>query len=239
VSHDRAPRDARVGTGAAVAVVLALLAGVQIADRATPASVQPVVSLAAAAALLPVARAAGLSWADVGLGGTAVRRGLAYALPCVLVVLAGYLVLVALPWTRDLLLDERYRQGTGQALLLALVLVPLRTVVLEEVAFRGVLWALLRRARGPGWATAVSSAVFGLWHVPAALAFADARGYAGAGPAGTAGVVAATVVVTAAAGVLLCELRRRSGSLAPAVALHWAANGFGALAAAMAWAWSS
>ena len=42
-------------------------------------------------------------------------------------------------------------------------------VVAEELTFRGVLWGLLRRDRGARAATVLSSVLFGLWHVPAAL----------------------------------------------------------------------
>ena len=84
------------------------------------------------------------------------------------------------------------------------------------------------------WATAVSSALFGAWHMLAALSFADSNRLVGQRGAAPATVVVATVLVTGAAGVLLCELRRRSDSLLPPVALHWAVNGFGVLAAALA-----
>jgi CAAX protease family protein len=39
--------------------------------------------------------------------------------------------------------------------------------------------------------------------------------------------VAATVLVTFLAGLLLCVLRARSGSLLAPIGLHWAANGAG------------
>jgi uncharacterized protein len=44
--------------------------------------------------------------------------------------------------------------------------------------------------------------------------------------------VLAAVGFTALAGVLLCELRRRSGSLLAAAGLHWATNGLGLLVGA-------
>ena len=78
----------------------------------------------------------------------------------------------ALPLTRDAFRDARYHSNTGHALLTAFVLIPLGTVLFEEVAFRGVLWALLRRWRGTRTATAVSSALFGLWHVLPSLGLA-------------------------------------------------------------------
>jgi membrane protease YdiL (CAAX protease family) len=45
--------------------------------------------------------------------------------------------------------------------------------------------------------------------------------------------VAVAIAATAVAGVVLCELRRRSGSLAAPMALHWAVNSLGY---AFAWA---
>ena len=51
----------------------------------------------------------------------------------------------------------------------------------------------------------------------------------GTGPAGQVLAVAGAVAFTALAGLLLCELRRRSGSLLAAAALHWATNGLGLL----------
>src|SRR6478672_4283768 len=62
--------------------------------------------------------------------------------------------------------------GSGswtQALVQALVVIPLGTVIPEEFAFRGVLWGLLHRRSGRWTATLVSSALFGLWHVAPAL----------------------------------------------------------------------
>jgi membrane protease YdiL (CAAX protease family) len=52
----------------------------------------------------------------------------------------------------------------------------------------------------------------------------------GASAFGAALAVAATVLFTAAAGVLFCELRRRSGSLLAPMGLHWAVNAFGYVA---------
>ncbi|MCF3171747.1 CPBP family intramembrane metalloprotease [Streptomyces sioyaensis] len=68
----------------------------------------------------------------------------------------------------------------------------------------------------------------------------DAVGAAfGTGGTGPALSVATAVVVTAIGGVIFCELRRRSGSLIPPVALHFALNGAGcalAWSAAQRWA---
>jgi uncharacterized protein len=228
-------RTRPAGVAAPLSAVLVLLLAVALLDRLVPAPVQTGLHLLVACALVVLARAAGLTFADLGMTGGSLRRTVAYSVACVVLVCTAYVLVLALPWTRTALLDTRYQYDVGTALVVALTTVPLRTVLLEEVAFRGVLWALVRRAHGPVWATTVSSVLFGVWHVLPALAFAGTNQAVGARGVHPGAVVAATLLVTTAAGVLLCELRRRSGSLVPAVALHWVANGAGILAAAAAW----
>jgi membrane protease YdiL (CAAX protease family) len=97
----------------------------------------------------------------------------------------------------------------------ALVEIPIATVVLEELAFRGVMFALLARIVDTRRAFVITAVLFGLWHVPGA-----ADGWS----AGALGGVVGTVLVTALAGVVFQMLRQRSRSLvAPALA-HWATN---------------
>lgn len=218
----------------AIAVLLVTNALLTWSERPPGISIALVVGT-----LLLVAQAAGLSWQDLGLDRPAARRGLRWALGCVLVVGAGYALLVAgsgvLPFLREALTDTRAPDSLGRALLAAFVLIPVRTVLLEEIAFRGVLWALLRRLRSTRAATAWSSALFGLWHVLPAVGFAGGNAAAqhllGRSAVGTAVVVAGTVAFTTAAGVVFCELRRRSGSLLAPIGLHWATNALGTLAA--------
>ena len=220
----------------ALASVLALLLATNLlTNRLAPGLYLPT-CVVAAAALLLIARRAGLGWAELGLGRAAVRSGLRWALVAFAVVLAAYAVLLAIPAGRAALSDERAAGLTVGALLwYALVRVPFGTVLLEEVAFRGVLWALVRRRKGPVWATGVSSALFGLWHVLPSTDITRANAAAadafGTGGPGRAAAVLAAVVGTAAAGVLLCELRRRSGSLLAPAGLHTATNSLGYLAA--------
>jgi membrane protease YdiL (CAAX protease family) len=85
-----------------------------------------------------------------------------------------------------------------------------------------------------------SSSLFGLWHILPSLRLNRANQAVGtAVGAGTAGQVLAVlgaVGFTALAGLLLCELRRRSGSLLAAAGLHWATNGLGVVLATAVWA---
>jgi membrane protease YdiL (CAAX protease family) len=228
--------------GWAIGVVVAFLLCVNVIDvRVAHASL--VLGPAGAAGLLAIARWAGLSWAELGLGRGTWRRGLLWALAAIGAVAVVFAAGAALPLTRGAFRDTRYQLGWGHALLIALLLIPLGTVLFEEVAFRGVLWGLLRRWHGTWTATLVSSALFGLWHVLPSLGLArsdEAIGSAvGRGTSGQAISVLGTVLFTSLAGVVFCELRRRSGSLLASAGLHWATNGLGVLAAAAIWAWGT
>ena len=232
----------RIPPRVAVLAVVLILAGVNVVDvRVAHASL--VVGPVCAAGLLAIARLAGLSWQELGLGPGTWRRGLQWAaveIGAVAVVLAAG---AALPLTRNAFRDSRYRLDYGSALLTALVLIPVGTVLLEEIAFRGVLWGLLRRVRGTTTATIVSSLLFGVWHVLPSLSLAtdnEAIGSAvGKGKSAQALTVLGTVLFTSLAGVVFCEARRRSGSVLASAGLHWATNGLAVLASAAVWAWTT
>ena len=232
----------RVPLRLAVVVTVALLAVVNVVDvRVAHAAL--VAGPVSAAVLLGLARLAGLGWAELGLGPGTWRRGMTWAAVIIgvaaLVLAAG----AALPLTRAAFRDSRYHLGWAGALLTAFVLIPVGTVLLEEVAFRGVLWGLLCRRGGPVLATAASSALFGLWHILPSLGLAGDNpaigGAVGQGRPAQVITVAGTVAFTAASGVVFCELRRRSGSLLAPAGLHWAVNGLSVLASAAVWAWAT
>jgi membrane protease YdiL (CAAX protease family) len=244
------PRAFRISARLAVVITIVILAAVNVVDVRVPhASLG--VGPACAALLLAIARLAGLSWADLGLGPGTWRRGLTWAGVIIGVVALVLAAGAALPLTREAFRDTRYHLDWAHALLTALVLIPVGTVLLEEIAFRGVLWGLLRRVRAerrPGsegtvFATVVSSALFGLWHVLPSLGLAgDNEAISGTvgrgGPAQDITVVS-TVMFTALAGVVFCELRRRSGSVLAPAGLHWATNALAVLASAAVWAWGT
>jgi uncharacterized protein len=236
------PRARRISPGLAVAVTVVILAVVNVVDVLVPHA-SLVVAPVCAAGLLGLARLAGLSWAELGLGPGTWRRGFAWAGAIIGIVALVLAAGAALPLTRDAFRDSRYHLSLGGALLTSFVLIPIGTVLLEEVAFRGVLWGLLRRVGGTVMATAVSSALFGLWHILPSLGLAtdnEAIGSAvGQGRSAQVITVAGTVLFTAGSGVVFCELRRRSGSLLAPAALHWAVNGLAVLASAAVWAWAT
>ena len=236
------PGGTRCTPRLAVLLTLVILIAVNVIDiRVAHAAL--VVGPCCAALLLWLARLAGLSWAELGLGPGTWRRGFQWAGAIIAVVAVLLAAAAALPLTRAAFRDSRYHLGLWEALLTAFVLIPVGTVLLEEVAFRGVLWGLLRRLRGTVAATAVSSVLFGVWHVLPSLGLAASNeavgGAVGTGRSAQEVTVLGTVLFTAAAGVVFCELRRRSGSLLAPAGLHWAVNGLSVLASAAVWAWAT
>ncbi|GLW28523.1 CPBP family intramembrane glutamic endopeptidase [Actinoplanes regularis] len=217
-------------------VVLAILTAVNVADKFGPRHTGLVAGPLVALTLVLIARRAGLSWHDLGLSRRTLLPGLKYALGAVAIVAVVYTAGAAIPATRVVFHDVRYHLHPGAALLTAFVVVPLGTVLLEEVAFRGVLLGLVNRHRGATWASITSSVLFGLWHILPSLRLTQVNQAVGAalgvGITGRILAIVGAVAFTALAGLLLCELRRRSGSLLAAAALHWATNGLGLLIAA-------
>jgi uncharacterized protein len=209
--------------------VVVILAAVNVADKFGPRHTGLVVGPLVALVLVLLARRAGLSWHDLGLSRRTLVPGLKYAVGAVLAVAVVYAAGALLPATRAFFHDVRYHLHPGAALLTAFIVVPLGTVLLEEVAFRGVLLGLVRRHRGAAWASVTSSVLFGLWHILPSLHLGQANKAVGQMLGSGVLTVGAAVAFTALAGLLLCELRRRSGSLLAAAALHWATNGLGLL----------
>jgi uncharacterized protein len=194
----------------------------------------PAVNGLAAAGALGAAVASGLTASDLGLRRDRVRAGLRLGSAVAAPVVAGYGLAVVIPAARPLLDDQRVAGlRRGQLAYQVLVRIPVGTVVWEEIAFRGVLRGALRRVLGGRAATVVGSAVFGLWHVRPTVEALEVNGLA-TGRGARIGLVTAVVGGTAGAGVLLCLLRERSGSLAAPVLLHLAANCTGPLASALA-----
>ena len=232
------PLRLRLPAPAATAVVVAALVSVNLAEHLLSGSawLGPV----AAAVLLAFARWSGLTWSQLGMHRNRLRSGLRWGLGAVAVIAAAYLVGVFLPLTRSAFLDARYHLGLHGALVSAFVVIPLGTILLEEVAFRSVLWGMLARHTGTWRVLIISSTLFGLWHILPSLHLAKANlgigdAVSGAGALATVLVVAGTVAFTALGGVVAGELRRRSGSVLASAGMHWATNSLGVLFGLLAW----
>lgn len=154
-----------------------------------------------------VARLAGLDADDLGLARRHVRAGLRWGgLAFLAVTLA---VASAVPF--GLLDDDRTTIDVGEMLLRVLVIIPIGTVLMEELVFRGALHGLLERVTGTRASMAVGAVLFGLWHLPP---IADDG----------IGTMAVTLVATTTAGVGFIWLRRRSGSLLAPILAHLGTN---------------
>ena len=218
-------------------VVIVLVATNLIAHFTTPwANIATVP--AAAIALVALVRARGLGWAELGLGREHWRSGARYAAAAIGIVLAVIAIGVALPWTRPMFMNNHYATVSG-ALIASMIIIPLQTVIPEELAFRGVLHGALDRAWGVRGVAAAGSLLFGLWHIASSFGLTSGNvGFSrilGGGAFGMVAGVVGAVIATAAAGFVFTWLRRRSGSLIAPIALHWSLNGMGALAAALVW----
>ena len=175
--------------------------------------------------------ASGLTADDLGWRRGRVAAGLRRGAVPSGALAAGWIIVAAVPATRPALADQRITRLTWpQVAYQVTVRIPVGTVLWEEVAFRGVLQAFLRRVLPAPAALAVTAAVFGIWHVRPTVEALRINQLTASRRA-AAGSVAATVAGTAAAGLLLSWLRERSGSLAAPVLLHLSANCGAALAA--------
>lgn len=226
----------RTDVGRSVAV-LGGLAAVNVLAQRTRVPGDAVVPLGALA-LLAGARASGLTAAELGLDPIANRRGVAAG------ALAGAATVAAvgagswLPAAQGFRADSRY-QSAPAAARGAFVRIPLATAIPEELLFRSVLDAALRRHLSPVAATVVGAGAFGFWHFLGALSLpTDNEGIgrlmADSPRAGLASAAGA-VVATGAAGLAFLALRRRTDSVAAPIAVHWAVNATAALAAGVRW----
>jgi len=190
-----------------------------------------VLNVCATGAALAAAAASGLTAADLGLGRAELRPGVRLGSRLAAAAACGWVLAAAAPAARPILRDERVAGLSGRSIAYqVMVRIPLGTVLWEETAFRGVLQAALSRVMTGGAAIAVTSAVFGIWHVRPTAGALRVNERAG-GPGRTLAGVGSGVAATAAGGVLLSWLRVRSGSLAAPMLLHLATNCGGALAA--------
>ena len=198
----------------------------RVVPRAAPA-----IAAAQVGVLAAIARAGGRTRADLGLAAVAGPAGLRWGIGTAVAVAGGYGAALTLPAVRGVIVGsgaQPSRAARGAALT-----IPLTTVLPEEFAFRGVVFGLLG---GDRRAALASSVLFGLWHLLPALgdgpANATMSGIVGDGRRGVALRVAGTVLATTVGGLLMAEVRLRSGSLLAPVLLHWTVNGVGELIAA-------
>jgi membrane protease YdiL (CAAX protease family) len=220
-----------------VVAVLLVMVAANIAMNLLPGRWYVPICVVGAGCLLVLAAIDGLDATDLGLGAGTVLPGLLWALLLVLLVAVLYAGGAAVPRTRGLFADQRAMSAGGREVAFRmLVSIPFGTVLLEETAFRSVLFAVVSVRYGPWWAVAVTSVLFGLWHILPSLPMHESheavqRAF-GAGRRGRSIAVLTGVASTAVGGVVFAMLRLWTDSVLPPIGLHWALNGMGV---AVAW----
>jgi membrane protease YdiL (CAAX protease family) len=230
----------RVRRGDLISVVAVImgLATINVTAHLTSLSTVAAIVPVGVACLLVIAKARGMTWTDLGLGRAYVGKGLKYGIGAVVLVAAVIAVALAIPMTRGFFFNESYA-SLRTALIAALVIIPLQTVLPVELAVRGLLHGRLRRLGGTKAVFIGGSILFGLWHVASSLSLTATNvgltAFLGSGTAAQWIGVGLAVVATAGAGAGLTWLRHHTGSVLAPIGLHWALNAVGALAAAAAW----
>ena len=142
----------------AVGLVLAVLVAGLVVDRAVGGA-HLAVGLGLTACLLAVASAGGLTPADLGLARSTWAAGLRWGAAAGALIGLAYALAYLLAPVRQAL--QEGDGGIGRAALwTVLVVIPLGTVIPEELAFRGLLLALLGRSYGVLAATIISSGLY-------------------------------------------------------------------------------
>ncbi|AGP31942.1 CPBP family intramembrane glutamic endopeptidase [Corynebacterium terpenotabidum] len=220
-----------------VAVIMGL-ATINVTAHLTSLSTVAAVVPVGVACLLVIAKARGMSWTDLGLGRAHISKGLTWGTGAVLLVAAVIALALAIPATRGFFFNESYA-SLRTALIAALVIIPLQTVLPEELAFRGLLHGRLKSMGGTKAVFIGGSILFGLWHVASSLSLTATNvgltAMLGSGTAAQWIGVGLAVIATAGAGLGLTWLRHHTNSVLAPIGLHWALNAVGAMAAAAAW----
>ena len=208
-----------------VAVVVTLLIGNILSNRVMPAALYVPTNLVTAAVIVFISMRLVTPY---DMGWTNWARGARWGFAVTLVGLGLYLVALVTPGFDELFNDRRVEGGTARLFYEVFIRIPLGTVLLEEVAFRGPCRRSSPSTCRRSVPSCSSSALFGLWHVLPSLSLADVNpvfeGLLGTGSAGKLGGVAIAVVGTFLLGLWLCFLRYRSGSILAPIIVHVASN---------------
>jgi membrane protease YdiL (CAAX protease family) len=188
--------------------------------------VSGVVQIGTAVAAVAVALRRGYTPAQLGLDRRDLGSGLRLG-GIVSAVIAAVVALAALvPFSRGFFDDERFVDLPAiDAVVEVALRIPIVTALSEELLFRSVLLAVLLVATSTGRAVAVSSLLFGLWHVLTTIGDLDGNAATDELSTWEAGLgVVGVVVATGLAGAGFCWLRLRSGSIAAPWLVHTVLN---------------
>ncbi len=238
---DAARSDARgsvaFGPATEAAAILLVLAYSALINELVPHGLYAVTNLAAAVVAIAVARTRGVSSDEMGLRRDRLGHGLRIGLVAAIAIGAVILALAAIPGLRHVFANQDEAGGSGGHFAFAvLIRVPIGTALPEELIFRGALLGLFLQRHSRLVATAITSVVFGLWHVLPTLhqASGGGTGWPHGGAALVTGDVITAVLATTAAGFAFAWLRFRSRSVLAPVLAHASFDSFGLVAARFA-----
>ena len=203
--------------------------GVALADRYLFPSAWPFAAISGpvviALLLLVAVRWERLTWEELGLRSSGMFAAAALGLLAGLTLAGAALLLMRLPLVADDPVTYRLlaNVAVGDKLVRAFVTIPLDTVFVEEVAFRGFLLALFLRSMTTRAAVAWSSAVFVPWHLILNYHTLSNTNLAETPVLLAVGLVGAHLAVFVG-GVAFCALRVWRRHLAAPIAAHWAVN---------------
>lgn len=184
------------------------------------------VQVGAAVSAVFVARRRGYTRGALGLDPEDAGSGLRLGGTVAALIVVGVSVAALVSFTRGFFDDERFVDAEWLDVMVEVVVrIPVVTALGEELLFRSVLLAVLLAGMSRGRAVAISSLLFGLWHVLTTIADLDGNEATDDLNAWEAALgVAGVVVVTGMAGAGFCWLRLRSGSLAAPWLVHTVLN---------------
>ncbi len=210
-----------------LAVIVTLLVAMTVANgRLLDGRVVALAQLAFAAVAVLWARRRRYTWAELGLARSTLSAGLRLGAVTGAMAVTGVAIVAIVPTTRGFFDDDRFLGlSVGETIYEIAVRIPVVTALTEELLFRSVLLAVLLVNCSAKRAVAVSSLLFGLWHVLTALDDLGeneaTKSFAGWDVVlAVAGIVAAT----GAAGVVFAWLRLRSNSVVAPWLVHAVLN---------------
>lgn len=168
-----------------------------------------------------------LTLESLGLSKSQFRKSYKTSIAAALAIIA--LVGIVYLFDSSLFEDDRYQRSILYTAAYLLVLLPFQTAIFEELLFRGIIFASLKKKITTIKAATISSIFFGLWHILPSRSFSSPTDTISLGAFEQLAVISVLVLVTALAGLVLCYLREKFDSLYVPIFAHWAINGSGAI----------
>ncbi len=165
---------------------------------------------------------------QMGIETDSIKQGIVTALPFMFTIIGVMGIAYLLRPTT--FLDARYNQDLGPMLYSIFIILPLTTVLLEELFFRGLFFGYLLTISSQLSAVIVSSVAFGLWH------FFTSRNVSLEGVSISPILISVGVVIaTAVAGAFFVWLRIRGNNIITPILVHWTINASGVALSYLAW----